>query len=59
MGIGIAGLIVLVLNIYAIIMILDSSAKALEKLVWALVIIMLPVLGVVFWYFAGPGRKPF
>lgn len=59
MGIGIAGLVVLVIDIYAIVMILDSSAQAVEKLIWALIIILLPVLGVVVWYFAGPGKKPF
>ncbi|MGB5736828.1 MAG: PLDc N-terminal domain-containing protein [Thiohalocapsa sp.] len=59
MGIGIAGLVVLVIDIYAIVMILDSTAQSVEKLIWALIIILLPVLGVVVWYFAGPGKKPF
>lgn len=59
MGIGIAGLIVLVVDVYAIVMILDSSAKAIEKLIWALIIVLLPVIGLIFWYFAGPGKKPF
>ncbi len=59
MGIGIAGLIVLVVDVYAIVMILDSSAKAVEKLIWALIIVLLPVIGLIFWYFAGPGKKPF
>jgi hypothetical protein len=53
------GLIVLILDIYAILMILQSSAKTVEKLIWAIVVILLPLLGLIIWYFAGPGKKPF
>ena len=56
---GIAGLIVLIAAIYAIVMIVQSSAKGIEKLIWALVVFFLPLIGVVIWYFAGPGKKPF
>jgi hypothetical protein len=56
---GIGGLIVLIADIYAIIMILQSQAKSVEKLVWALAVFLLPLIGLVIWYFAGPGRKPF
>jgi hypothetical protein len=56
---GIGGLIILIADIYAIVMILKSSAKDLEKLVWALVVFILPVIGLIIWYFAGPGKKPF
>lgn len=56
---GIFGLIVLVLDVYAILMILQSSAKTVEKLIWAIVVILLPLLGLIIWYFAGPGQKPF
>ena len=56
---GIGGLIVLVLNIYAIVMIVQSSAKGIEKLIWSLVVFLLPLIGLVIWYFAGPGKKPF
>ena len=56
---GIGGLIVLLLNIYAIVMIVQSSAKGIEKLIWSLVVFFLPLIGLVIWYFAGPGKKPF
>ena len=55
----IGGLIVLIADIYAIIMILQSPAKSVEKLVWALVVFLLPLIGLVIWYLAGPGKKPF
>ena len=56
---GIGGLIVLIADVYAIVMILQSSAKAVEKLMWALVVFLLPLIGFIIWYFAGPGKKPF
>lgn len=56
---GIVGLVVLVLAIYAIVMILQSSAKTLEKVLWSLLVLVLPLIGLVIWYFAGPGKKPF
>ena len=60
MGIsGIAGFIILVADIYAIIQILQSSAKGVEKLIWSLVIFFLPLIGLIVWFFAGPGKKPF
>jgi hypothetical protein len=56
---GIGSLIILIADIYAIVMILQSSAKSIEKLIWSLVVIFLPLIGLVIWYFAGPGKKPF
>ncbi len=60
MSIGAIGsFIILVADIYAIIQILQSSAKGIEKLIWSLVIFFLPLFGLIIWYFAGPGKKPF
>ena len=56
---GIGGLIILIADIYAIVMILQSSAKGIEKLIWSLVVFFLPLIGLIIWYFAGPGKKPF
>ena len=56
---GIGGLIILILDIYAIVMILQSSAKSVEKLLWFLVVFLLPLIGLIIWYLAGPGKKPF
>ena len=56
---GIGGLIILIADIYAIVMILQSSAKSIEKLIWSLVVFLLPLIGLIVWYFAGPGEKPF
>lgn len=56
---SIGGLILLIADIYAIVMILQSSAKSIEKLIWFLVVFFLPLIGLIIWYFAGPGKKPF
>ena len=56
---GIGGLIILIADIYAIVMILQSSAENIKKLVWSLVVFFLPLIGLIIWYFAGPGKKPF
>jgi hypothetical protein len=58
MGSGILGLIILIADIYAIVMILQSSAKGIEKLLWALLVLLLPLVGLIIWFLLGPGKKP-
>ena len=48
------GLLILAGDIWAIINILQSSASNAKKLIWTLVVVLLPVLGLILWYFAGP-----
>jgi hypothetical protein len=40
-------------------MVVQSRAKDMEKVLWVVVILILPLIGVVAWYFLGPGKKPF
>lgn len=56
---GIGALLILIADIYAIVMIVQSAARDIEKLLWVLVVLILPLIGVILWYLAGPGRKPF
>ncbi len=51
---GIFGLIILILDIYAIIKVMESSTSTMGKLIWTLAIILLPVLGLLIWWLAGP-----
>ena len=51
---GIWGLIVLVADVWAIVNIFQSSATTGNKVVWTVVVIVLPVLGFILWYFLGP-----
>jgi hypothetical protein len=54
MEFGILGLIVLALDIYAIYHILTSGASTLAKVIWTIVILLLPVIGFIAWLIAGP-----
>lgn len=51
---GLWGLLVLAGDIWAIINIVQSSASNEKKLLWTLVVLLLPVLGLILWYFLGP-----
>lgn len=60
MGIEVAGLggfILLVLSIWAIVSIIGSSASTGAKVLWCLFVLILPLLGVIIWFFAGPRAK--
>ncbi|AHF66867.1 MULTISPECIES: PLDc N-terminal domain-containing protein [Pseudomonas] len=48
------GLIILALDIWAIINVLKSSASTGAKILWILLILLLPVLGLIIWAIAGP-----
>lgn len=51
---GIGGLIVLALNIWAIISIFGSGASTGSKVLWTLLVLVLPVVGFIVWLVAGP-----
>jgi hypothetical protein len=51
------GLIVLALDIWAIVNIVGSPASTGAKVLWALLIIILPVVGFIIWFFAGPRTR--
>jgi hypothetical protein len=51
---GLWGIIVLVADIYAIVNILQSTADTAKKVVWMVLVILLPVVGFILWFFMGP-----
>ncbi len=53
----ILSLVIIVANIYAILKIAQSTAPTVHKTVWIALVILLPILGVIAWFFAGPGDK--
>ena len=53
---GILGLLILILDIYAVIKVLKSGASTGGKVLWTLIIVILPVIGLLLWFFAGPKR---
>jgi len=51
---GLWGLLILVGDVWAIINIFQSSASNEKKLLWTIVVLLLPLLGLILWYFLGP-----
>ena len=51
---GILGLIILILDIWAIVKIFQSSASTGAKVLWTVLIILLPILGLIIWFLLGP-----
>lgn len=47
-------LLILAGDIWAIINILQSSASNEKKLLWVIVVVLLPLLGLILWFFLGP-----
>jgi hypothetical protein len=52
---GILGLIHLVAFVYALIQIFGSSASIGSKILWILIVGLLPVVGLIVWFLMGPG----
>lgn len=56
---GLFGLIILALDIWAIVSVVRSDASSGKKVMWVLLIVILPVLGLVLWGLMGPrGNRP-
>ena len=51
---GLIGLIILALDIWAIINVFKSGVSTGAKVLWILLILLLPVLGLIIWAIAGP-----
>ncbi len=51
------GVLVFVLDIIAIVSILKSSADTGSKLLWMVLVILLPFLGMILYFLIGPGRR--
>jgi len=54
---GIPGLLLLVLDIYVIYLIVTSRADSGTKLVWVIVVLLLPLLGPVLYLVLGRGSR--
>jgi len=54
---SIFGLIILVLDIIALVSLIQSGADTGTKVLWALLIIFLPVIGMILYFLMGPGRR--
>ncbi len=52
---GILGILLLFASIYAIIQIAQSSATTGVKAGWIVLVLLVPLIGLIAWYFIGPG----
>lgn len=51
---GLIGLLILIADVWAILNVFQSSESTGTKAIWIVLVLVLPVLGFVVWYFAGP-----
>lgn len=54
---GFLGLLVLIADVWALVNVLGSRSSTGSKVLWTLLILLLPVLGFIIWLVAGP-RAP-
>ena len=55
---GFGGLLILALDLWAIISVIGSNATTGKKVLWTLLIVFLPILGFIVWFFMGPRPEP-
>ena len=51
---GILGLLILAADIWAIINVVQSKVSDGKKVLWVVLVILLPLLGLILWFFLGP-----
>ena len=51
---GIVGLVILILDVWAIVNIAQSSAPTGNKVLWIVLVLLLPLLGLILWALLGP-----
>jgi len=54
---GIFGLLILAGDVWAILNISQSGASNEKKALWIVLVVVLPLLGLILWYFLGPRDK--
>ncbi len=53
---GLFGLLILIADVWAIINVLQSPATTGPKVLWVVLILVLPILGLILWLFLGPKK---
>ncbi|SDM27383.1 Phospholipase_D-nuclease N-terminal [Franzmannia pantelleriensis] len=51
---GLLGLIWLIIVIWAVVKVAKSSAGPVSKLLWILILLFFPLIGLIFWLLLGP-----
>jgi hypothetical protein len=50
------GLVIFIADIVAIVSIVQSNTQNGPKVLWCLLVLLLPLLGLIIWFFAGPRK---
>ena len=51
---GLLGLVILILDVYAIVKIVGGGGSTGQKVLWVVLILLLPLLGLILWWLLGP-----
>jgi Phospholipase_D-nuclease N-terminal len=51
---GLLGLLILIADVWAIVNIFQSPASTGAKVLWTVLVLVLPILGLIIWFLAGP-----
>ena len=51
---GLLGLLILAADVFAIISIFQSGASNEKKALWIVLVVVLPLVGLILWFFLGP-----
>lgn len=51
---GLFGLLILVADVYAVVKTIQSSASTGTKVLWIVLILVLPLVGLILWFLFGP-----
>ena len=54
---GVAGVLLLIADVWAIVNVVGSGDTTGRKVLWTVLILLLPVLGFLIWLFAGPRTR--
>jgi succinate dehydrogenase/fumarate reductase cytochrome b subunit len=54
---GIGGLVLLVLDVWAIVSIVNAPVATGRKVIWIILVVILPLLGFLIWLVAGPRSR--
>ena len=57
MGNTIIGILILIADIWAIVNVIQSGTSGGKKALWILLIVLLPIIGLIIWFLAGPKKS--
>ena len=51
---GLFGLLILIADIYAVVKTIQSNASTGAKVLWIVIVLVLPIVGLIAWFLFGP-----